>query len=391
MRTESWRLATEIDAIGIRRTGSFANGGGEGLVSAAAAAHVDTKALDFLIECGERDHEALGGFGLVPSGALEHVDDDAALDLVHDLKERRQRVISAGARTRLAGQRRKKFGKLQTDAADDFLAANIFGEQGDVDAFLRGQHYRTFNNIFELADVAGPIIIHQKFQCRGSKVAQRLVVFLTVAIKEMRKQSGNVFAAIAQRRQLKVNDIEAVIEIFPEAAFADKGEKIHVGGSDDPDVHFNLLGAAEAHEFALLNDAGKFGLRFRADGGDFVEEDRALIGDFEKTFFGSHGAGERTLDVAEKLRLKEIDRDGAGVNGDERFVRTGRGGVDGLGDEFLASPTLPADEHGGARGRDLGDEVEQRQHLLAFPNNAGEIEALLEGALELHVFFAQAA
>src|SRR5690348_1243915 len=107
----------------------FADGRGEGLVSAAAAAHIDTEALDFLIECGEWDHEALGGFGLVPSCALEHVDDDAALDLVHDLKERRQRVISAGARARLAGQRRKKFGKLQAHTADNFLAANIFGQQ----------------------------------------------------------------------------------------------------------------------------------------------------------------------------------------------------------------------------------------------------------------------
>src|SRR5216683_2401079 len=201
----------------------------------------------------------------------------------------------------------------------------------------------------------------------------------------MRKQRGNVFAAIAQRRQLKVNDVEAVIEIFSEAAFADKGEEVHVGGGDDADVDFNLLSAAEAHEFALLNDAEKLGLRFRTDGGDFVEEDRALIGDFEKAFFGSHGAGERTLDVTEKLRLEEIDRDGAGVNGDERFVRTGRGGVDGLGDEFLPSATLPADEHGGARGRDLGDELVVGPRLgdvihgAAFEGGTSHIDGAVSG------------
>src|SRR5271166_4224689 len=57
----------------------LADGGGETFVGAAAAAHVNAEALDFLIERGERDHEALGGFSLVPAGALEHVDDDAAL------------------------------------------------------------------------------------------------------------------------------------------------------------------------------------------------------------------------------------------------------------------------------------------------------------------------
>src|SRR5258707_5156353 len=158
----------------------------------------------------------------------------------------------------------------------------------------------------------------------------------------MRKQRGNVFAAIAQRRQLKVNCLEAVIEIFSEAAFADKGEEVHVGGRDDADVDFNLLSAAEAHEFALLNDAEKLGLRFRTDGGDFVEEDRALIGDFEKAFFGSHGAGERTLDVTEKLRLEEIDRAGAGANWGERVVRTGRSRAECPRYVFPTSATLTA-------------------------------------------------
>src|SRR5258706_3547372 len=112
----------------------FADGGGESLVGAAATAHVDAETLDFLIERGERDHEALGGFGLVPTGALEHVDDDAALDLVHDLKKGRLRMVGTGARPWLAGQRRKKFRKLQTHSADDFLPPNSSREQIDIES-----------------------------------------------------------------------------------------------------------------------------------------------------------------------------------------------------------------------------------------------------------------
>ena len=52
-----------------------------------AAAGFDAEALDFLIERGERDLEALGGFGLVPVGALEHVYDDAALDFFENREE----------------------------------------------------------------------------------------------------------------------------------------------------------------------------------------------------------------------------------------------------------------------------------------------------------------
>src|SRR5713101_7734298 len=117
----------------------LAAGGDEGFVATAAAADINAEALDFLVEGGERDHEALRGFGLVPVGALEHVDDDAAFDFVHDLEERRLAAVGGGARAGLARQR-QEFRKLQAHAAHDFFAANAFREQVDVDALLRGKN-----------------------------------------------------------------------------------------------------------------------------------------------------------------------------------------------------------------------------------------------------------
>src|ERR1700730_6321834 len=213
-------------------------------------------------------------------------------------------MVGTGARARLAGQRREKFGKLQADAANNFLTANIFGKQVDIDALLRGKDDSTFDNIVELAHIAGPIVIHQKFQRGRGEVTQRLVVFLAVAGEEMREERGNIFAAIAQRRQLQVNDIQAVIKIFAEAAFADQGEEFHVGSGDDAYVDLDLLGATEAHEFALLNYAEELGLRFRANGGDFVKKDGALIGDFEETLLGGNGTSEGAFYMTEKLRLE---------------------------------------------------------------------------------------
>jgi len=97
-----------------------------------------------------------------------------------------------------------------------------------------------------------------------------------------------------------------------------------------------LLGAAETHEFALLNHAQKLGLRFGADGSDFIEENGALIGDFEEALLGSNGAGEGPLHMAKELGLQEIDRDGSRIYGHEGLVRAGGGRVNRLGDEFLA-------------------------------------------------------
>ena len=61
-----------------------------------------------------------------------------------------------------------------------------------------------------------------------------------------------------------------------------------------------------------------------------------------------------------------------------------------LGDQFLAGAALAGDQHGRARGRDLRDQVEHGENPFALADDVREIVALLQGALELHVFFAQA-
>src|ERR1700676_327744 len=368
----------------------FAGDGGERLVGAAAAADIDAQALDLLVQRGKRNQEALGGVSLVPGGAFEHVHDNAALYFIHDLEERRLRTIGGGTRTRLAWQRRHEFRKLQAHTADDFLAENVFGQEVDVDTLLSGEDHRAFDDIFKFADVAGPIVVHQQLQRTWREHAQRLGVFLAIAPEEMREKQRHVFAAVAQRRKDQMNHVQTVVKIFAEAAFADQSKEVDVGSGNDADIHFNCFGAAEAHEFTLLNDAQELGLRFMADSGDLIEKYGALIRDFEEPFFGRDGAGESALDVAKELRFEKVHGDGAGVDGHESFFGARGCGMNGFGDEFFAGAAFAADQNGGARGSDLRDQVEKLLHLVALADDAGKTEALLEGALELNVFFAQA-
>jgi hypothetical protein len=157
------------------------------------------------------------------------------------------------------------------------------------------------------------------------------------------------------------------------------------------DVDFYRFGAAEAHKLALLNDAQKLGLGFGADGGNFVEENCALVGDFEKTFLRGDGAGEGALHVAEELRFEKIDGNRAGVDGDEGFVCARGSGVNRFGDDFFTGAAFAAEQNGGARRRDLCDEVEHGLHLVALADDVWKVVALLQGALELNVFVAEAA
>src|ERR1035438_721478 len=94
----------------------------------AALPNLDVQALDLLVQRGERDAELLRGLGLVAVAALQFVDDDAALDVFHDVEERRVGAVLEQAR-RVAGTRQ------------------VAGEQVDADRSARGQHDAALNDV----------------------------------------------------------------------------------------------------------------------------------------------------------------------------------------------------------------------------------------------------
>jgi hypothetical protein len=74
----------------------------------------------------------------------------------------------------------------------------------------------------------------------------------------MLDQQRNVFLALAQRRHMNGDDIQAVIEVLAEEAFLDQALEIAVGGGEDAHVHVDFFRAADAGEGALLKGAKEF-------------------------------------------------------------------------------------------------------------------------------------
>ena len=65
-----------------------------------------------------------------------------------------------------------------------------------------------------------------------------------------------------------------------------------------------VLIAADALEFLFLQDAQKLGLEGRRNLADLVEEDGALVGEFEAPLARTDGAGESSLFMAEQFGLQ---------------------------------------------------------------------------------------
>ena len=119
---------------------------------------------------------------------------------------------------------------------------------------------------------------------------------------------------------------------------------------------------AHALQFAGFEHAQQLGLLAQRDVGDFVEKERAAVGQFETADAVGARVGECAFHVAEDLALEGAFGQAAGVDGHQRHARARRSGVQQLGDDLLAGAVLAGDEHVGVRGPDLRDQFEHRLH-----------------------------
>ena len=96
--------------------------------------------------------------------------------------------------------------------------------------------------------------------------------------------------------------------------------------------------AADWAHSPLLENAEQLGLHVRFQFADLVEKDRSPFRCPKTTDRNIFRAGERAFEVSEKMARKQRRRDGATIDGNERFICPGTFGIDRPGDDFLSRP-----------------------------------------------------
>ena len=77
---------------------------------------------------------------------------------------------------------------------------------------------------------------------------------------EMADQPRNVVGALPQGRQQDREHVQAVVEVDCGSGRRRPFGQVAVGGRHQPHIHLDRLGAAQALEFLLLQDAQQLGL-----------------------------------------------------------------------------------------------------------------------------------
>ena len=155
-------------------------------------------------------------------------------------------------------------------------------------------------------------------------------------------------------------------------------------------VHLDGIGGAQRGELLFLNHAQQLDLGFRADGADLIEENGAVVGDFEVSLLGLNGAGKGAPHVAEQGGFQQVRRQRAAVDGHEHLLARGELAWMALATSSLPVPVSPVIRMVERLEATWATRSSFLHHALALADDIGEAVALLQGALEVGILVLQA-
>src|SRR5262249_35314380 len=135
-------------------------------------------------------------------------------------------------------------------------------------------------------------------------------------VQEVRDEQWDIFRALAQRREVDLDHVQAVKQVLAESILLDLLLEVLVRRGHHANVDLDAFMPPHALEPLFLEDPQKLRLHRLRNVADLVEKDRAFVGKFEPALAPGFRRGERTSLVAEELALEQafgqrsaVDRD----------------------------------------------------------------------------------
>ena len=240
---------------------------------------------------------------------------------------------------------------------------NVFGKVFQADDSVFRKNDGMLDDVLEFTDVARVRVTRQGVLRGGFQIQDVLAVGFLVLEYKVTDERRDYGLAFAQGRQLQVERVQAVVEVFAESPHVHRLLQVAVCRGDNAYVQVARLGLADAPDFVILQKAQKLDLRRCRQFADFVQEQRTAVRGFEKPFLVGGGAGVRALLGTEEFAFYEIFGNGAAVHCHERFAGALAKAVHHVREEFLAGTGFAGNEHRACGRCNLVDGLENLAHL----------------------------
>ena len=212
---------------------------------------------------------------------------------------------------------------------------------------------------FSAAVGAIPVIA---FPARAANVSRRCCASgSTSPARERSGGSGNL------------DHVESEVEVFAEALLLDRALEIAIRRGDDAHVDCHLGARAERAHLPLLEHAEDLRLERHRHVADLVEEERPASRLDEEAGPRFARVGERATGVSEQLALEERLRHRRAVDRDEGAVGSAAAPMNRVREHLLARPALAGDEDRRFGVGHTLDEIVDRAHRFAAPDEAVEL------------------
>src|SRR6202008_4343597 len=149
----------------------------------------------------------------------------------------------------------------------------------------------------------------------------------------------------AKRGNLDREYVQSVVEVRAKCPVCHGGFQIAIRCRYYADVDFNRLRTADAFEFTFLQHPQECNLSVQRQLPDFVEENSSSVRQFKSTEAALHRPGERTFFVAKEFGRNQRWGKGCAVHAHEGALRPTRSLMNGAGDQFLTSSSLPTNKN----------------------------------------------
>src|SRR5207249_8677569 len=106
----------------------------------------------------------------------------------------------------------------------------------------------TFDFALQLANVSRPIVLHEQTKHLATDPSDISPMRGGSTLGESGDERRNVFAPLPQRRQMKLQSAQTVVEVTPKLSGTGEGKKIAIGGGDHAYVDALRFGRAERED-----------------------------------------------------------------------------------------------------------------------------------------------
>ena len=143
-----------------------------------------------------------------------------------------------------------------------------------------------------------------------------------------------------------MHNFKAEIEVLAESSGRHFISKVAIARGDDSHIDFPERRTPDPLHYAILYDAQQLSLHFRRQFGDFIEEQRALVGRLKNSLPVAGRSCECSLYVAQEIAFSQRRRNSRAVNRHQPAMKARTQPVNQVSKLLLPGPCFAQEKNG---------------------------------------------